>query len=223
MQSVFKRYLISFFTLPSFIFSAQSLAGGFQLWEQNAAGIGDYHSGAAAEADTAATAFYNPAGVIRLKHQQISFGAAVIPFNISYTGSAGSKTVLNAPGNTFNIVPNFQYAIPFAQRWAFAFGVTTPFGLSTDYPDVKYVNTLATETKLKTINLNPSMAYALNKYLSLALGFDVMYGSADYDSDVFSPLTSDLSGWNCGYNAGLLLQFSSRTRLGLSYRSAITI
>ncbi len=218
-----KRYFFSLVATSAVVFSAQSFAGGFQLWEQNAAGIGDYHAGAAAEADIAATAFYNPAGVTRLKHQQVSFGATLIPVEIEFTGTASGNPVTNAPGDTTNIVPNFQYALPFANRWAFAFGVTTPFGLSTHYPDVQYVNFLATKTQLQTINFNPSIAYAFNRYVSLGVGFDELYGSAIYNADVFLPIKTDLSGWSEGYNAGLLVQFTPETRMGLSYRSAITV
>jgi long-chain fatty acid transport protein len=39
-----------------------TLAGGFQLWEQDGASIGNYHAGRAASAEDASTAYYNPAG-----------------------------------------------------------------------------------------------------------------------------------------------------------------
>ncbi|OGT43812.1 MAG: hypothetical protein A3F13_01520 [Gammaproteobacteria bacterium RIFCSPHIGHO2_12_FULL_40_19] len=223
LSAYLKRYITSILTASAVIFSAQSLAGGFQLWEQDAAGVGDYHAGAAAEADSAATAFYNPAGVTRLKHQQISFGAALIGLETNFTGTANGVPVTSAAGDTTNIVPNFSYALPFANQWAFAFSVTSPFGLSTKYADVPFVNTLATKTELDTVNLNPSIAYAINQYLSVGVGLDVLYGNAIYNSDVFIPLKTDLSGWNAGYNAGLLVQFTPATRAGISYRSAITV
>lgn len=218
-----RRYIVSVLTASAVIFSAQSLAGGFQLWEQDASDIGNYHSGAAAEADSAATAFYNPAGVTRLKHQQMSFGAALIGLELNFSGTAGGVPVTNAAGDTSNIVPNFAYALPFAKQWAFAFSVTSPFGLATKYPDASFVNTLATKTQLTALNLNPSIAYAINQYLSVGVGLDVLYGEAIYNSDVFVPLKSDLSGWDAGYNAGLLLQFTPTTRAGISYRSGITV
>lgn len=219
----FKKYLVSVVAVFAVIFSAQTFAGGFQLWEQDAAGIGDYHAGAATDANSAATVFYNAAAATRLKHQQISIGGTYIALKTSFTGTAGGSAVSNASGDTANLVPNFAYALPFAHRWAFAFTVTTPFGLATKYDDVAPVNFLATKTQLQTINLNPSIAYQLNHCLSFGVGFDVMYGSAIYDADVFGPITDDLSGWGYGYNAGLLAQITKKTRLGLSYRSGITI
>ncbi|EKD78004.1 MAG: long-chain fatty acid transport protein, partial [uncultured bacterium] len=36
-------------------------------------------------------------------------------------------------------------------------------------------------------------------------------------------LTNQLTGWGYGYNAGVLVQFTPETRMGLSYRSPITV
>ena len=231
-------------SLSGALISPAIFAGAFQLWEQDSGGVGNYHSGAAAEANTAANVFYNPAGASRLKHQQISFGAALIPLQMKYTGTVSTTTttyitlfnvpqppttstavdqVSNAAGDTANIVPNFSYALPLSKDWVFALSATTPFGLETDYPNISPVNSLATKTQLRTINLNPSIAYQVNRYLSLGVGFDELYGQAIYDSNALEPLRTDLDGWNCGYNAGLLWQFTKATRVGISYRSAITV
>lgn len=225
-----KRYLLSIFAVSTFIFSANVFAGAFQLWEQNAEGVGDYHAGAAAETDSAASIFYNAAIAAKIKHQQISFGGALIGLTANFSGNAypagypgPSFSINDAPGDTSNIVPNFAYVLPFAKRWAFALSATSPFGLSSDYPDQSYVNLLATKTQLQTINLNPSIAYQINRIFSLGVGFDALYGSADYDADVFQPITDDLTGWAYGYNAGVLAQITRKTRVGLSYRSSLTI
>lgn len=222
----------------AFALTGSAVAGGFQLWEQDASGIGNYHAGAAAEANSAGTEYYNPAGMTRLKHPQVSLGASFIDIKVRYTGQVIANfptfslplgVVRNQSGDTFNLVPNLHLVIPFHSRWAFGFGVTTPFGLETDYPDANAgpfspsVNKLATKTELQTINVNPSIAYQVNKYLSLAAGFDVLYGKANYDSDFFYPLNTHLTGWDCGYNLGALLQFVSGTRVGVSYRSEIKV
>ncbi|MCX7125617.1 MAG: outer membrane protein transport protein [Gammaproteobacteria bacterium] len=153
--------------------------------------------------------------------------------DVDYTGSATvdifgfpyTQPVDNASGDTLNAVPNFQYALPLPKGFAFSFGVTTPFGLSTNYNDVSPINLLATETQLETVNLNPGLAYEINRYLSIGAGFDALYGSAIYDTNTYTGdlVTNDLTGWNYGYNVGALVQFTPETRAGLSYRSAITV
>ena len=176
-----KRYLTSVLTASTLIFSAQTFAGAFQLWEESASSLGDYHAGAAAEANNASTVFYNPAGMSRIKHQQVSFGAVFIDLNVNFNGNVTSALTYpnttptdpgGASGDTFNIVPNFHYVLPLNNRWAFGLEETTPFGLATQYTDnatSSYVGMLATKTELQTMNLNPSLSYAINKYLSVIL------------------------------------------------------
>ena len=53
-------------TLPALIliaFSGTASAAAFQLWEQNASGLGTAYAGSAAVADNASTVFFNPAGM----------------------------------------------------------------------------------------------------------------------------------------------------------------
>ncbi len=232
------RHLRFYIASAVFAFSAQSYAGAFQLWEESASSMGDYHAGAAAEANNASTVFYNPAGMVRIKHQQVSIGAALIDLKVRYDGGVfqnvggtivqTGQTTAAIPGDTANIVPNFHYVLPLNDHWRFGLEETTPFGLSTNYTDfnsaVDNVEDLATKTELQTVNLNPSLSYLVNRYLSLGAGFDAMNGQATYNNfGILAPLKNKLDGWGYGYNAGMLLQFTPETRLGLSYRSAITI
>ena len=232
------RHLRFYIASAVFAFSAQSFAGAFQLWEESASSMGDYHAGAAAEANNASTVFYNPAGMVRIKHQQVSIGAALIDLKVRYDGGVfqnvggvivpNGQTTASIPGDTANIVPNFHYVLPLNEHWQFGLEETTPFGLSTNYTDfnslVDNVRDLATKTELQTVNLNPSLSYLINRYVSVGAGFDAMNGQATYNNfGILAPLKNKLDGWGYGYNAGLLFQFTPETRLGLSYRSAVTI
>ena len=53
------------------ILSSHAMASGFQLFEQDAASVGNFHAGYAAAVFDASTAFYNPAGLSRFKEQQL--------------------------------------------------------------------------------------------------------------------------------------------------------
>lgn len=228
-----KRYIYSVITL-SIVNSASTFAGAFQLWEESAASLGDYHAGAAAEANNASTIFYNPAGMSRIKHPQVSLGVVFIPVevrfegNVSLNGSVLNTATSKASGDVFVIVPNFHFVYPISNRWAIGFEETTPFGLMTKYkdpdPNNDFVNYLATTTELQTINLNPSVSYRVNRHLSLGVGFDALRGDATYNSVMLnSPLHNQLIGWGYGYNAGILWEFTPSTRAGMSYRSSIII
>ncbi len=56
-----------------FLSSTALMASGFQTWQQSGKSYGDGAAGAAAEANDATTAFYNPAGLVKIKHQDAAF------------------------------------------------------------------------------------------------------------------------------------------------------
>lgn len=234
------RSLVAAAILGAFV--SNGYAGAFQVWEESAAGTGDYHAGGAAEADDASTEFYNPAGMTRLTQPQVSFGVAYIPLDVSYNGNVYTSTYKAflpfsdfipdpipttngyVSGSTKNWVPNFHFVYPVNNTVALGFGVTAPFGLKTDYPQIDPIDQAATLTKLYTINYNPNIAFQINQYLSLGFGFDALYGTANYNQavgDSTGSLTNDLSDWGYGWNIGALYQFTPSTRVGVSYRSEI--
>lgn len=240
-----KLALMGAFTAMS-VASTSAMAAGFQLYEESAAGTGDYHAGYAAEADDASTEFYNPAGMVRLKHTEASAGAVLIPLDANFKGTVtqmlgtpptpfGSAATDWVSGSTTNFIPNIHLVMPFKERWAVGFGVTVPFGLATNYPAGGTSSYGATVTRLEAINFNPNIAFAVTDKFSLAAGVDVVYGTASYDQNValmspFSPppytnwlFTNSLSDTAVGWNAGLLYQFTPKTRIGLSYRSHVNL
>lgn len=228
---------------------ASSFAGAtaFQLWEQDAAGIGDYHASAAVDTDNTGIEFYNPAGMVFMKRQtpQMSFGVTYIPLDVAFKGEVTVKNT-QLPiihhttqvrdwvhGDTQNLVPNFHLIYPLSPKWALGFGVTTPFGLATSYPFLPPLDEVATKTQLRTINANPSIAYRVNNWLGIGFGFDIQHASADFDGavphvyDTIEKLfhTQDKSHFSdiaLGWNAGVYINASKQTQLGISYRSAVT-
>lgn len=225
-SALFNLSIVSFAILAS----SSCYASAFQIWEQSAFGTGDYHSGAAAEADDASLEFYNPAQITELKHQQISTGGVLIPVKINFNGTVNG---LDASGKSdiLNVVPNFHYVAPITQRLYFAFGLTTPFGLQTNYgSDDAVMASAATKTQLLTLNTNPSLAYKITDWMSVATGFDLLYGLAAYNNlpDVDTPFKNKLTGWGAGYNMGVFFKFNMlhlpyKTQLGASFRSKIRV
>ena len=58
--------------------SSQAMAAGFALNEQSISGMGTSFAGRSSSADDATTLFGNPAGMSRLKREEVSFGMAAI-------------------------------------------------------------------------------------------------------------------------------------------------
>lgn len=215
---------------------SSSFATGFQLWEQDAAGIGDYHAGAAVDTGNTGIEFYNPGGMVFMKRKgpQISTGFAYIPLNVAFKGETNQdggyiqKTQGWVDGSTHNIVPNLHAIYPLAPHWALGFGITTPFGLATKYPEINPLAQAATRTQLKTININPSLAYQVNSWLGIGAGIDAQYATADFDqaAPIISNLnirrdTNHLTSLAWGWNVGAYIKASKNIQLGASYRSKI--
>jgi long-chain fatty acid transport protein len=107
-------------------------------------------------------------------------------------------------------------------------GVNSPFGLSIDY-DSGWVGRFQTvKSELKTINVNPAIAYRINAVVALGAGIDYQTinskltrqlvlapnteGTQTFDSD-------NASAW--GWNAGALFRIGPVARVGVSYRASI--
>lgn len=214
-------------------------ASAFQLYEQDGAGVGDYHAGGAASADTASTEWYNPAGMIRLKHQQLSIGGTIINTNIPFSGTVETNTVnpgapvtVNAQGGGFNFVPNMHYVAPINDDIAVGFGINVPFGLKTDYGAGTNLRYVATLTKIQAIDITPAIAFRLNRVISLGIGLDFAYVQGEFNQVAGlaagpNPAANDTTSvnkghdWGKGAHFGLLAQFTPSTRFGLAYHTQI--
>ncbi len=169
-----------------------AVASGFQIFEENGVGSGDYNAGGAAIADDASTIFFNPAGLTRIDRQQLVVGADGIFANSEFNGSNTWNTnVLNplqpkptpllpsftqtgeASGGKDAIVPSFYYSIPLNPAVVFGIGVTAPFGLATQYSDNSIAAYTATESQLSVIDYMPAVGVKLTDQWSLGAGADI--------------------------------------------------
>jgi long-subunit fatty acid transport protein len=122
-------------------------------------------------------------------------------------------------------VPNAYFAIHLAPDVHLGVGVNAPFGLKTEYdPDWKG-RTQAIESEIKTININPSIAWKASESLSLGAGLSLQYAEATLSHFVngagIATVHGDDYGW--GFNLGLLWQPSAATRVGLAFRYSVGV
>lgn len=241
------RYTAAALTL----ISTNVSAAGFALMEQSVSGLGRAFSGSAVVAEDATTIFFNPAGLSYLQHSELTAGLHYIAPRVEYNGDSTftplSSSISGGDGgdaanNAF--VPNFYYAHRINDKYTAGIGVNSPYGLVTDYADDWKGRYQALESNLRTININPSLAFKANDKLSLGFGINLQYidlklsKAIDFGSACFlagagscaSPTNPALDGkaklnaddWSWGYNLGLIYQFDEKTRAGISYRSKIS-
>jgi long-chain fatty acid transport protein len=132
-------------------------------------------------------------------------------------------------------VPFFHFVTPLVPDLWFGLSIAAPFGLKTTYPETSYLRYSATLTELQTIDISPSLGWAVTNRLSVGLGFDPQYSLAKLNNVVSSPVlaailgepvnaldttsTNKGHGWGYGWHGGLLYNFDSNTRIGVNYHS----
>lgn len=198
-------------------------AAGFALVEQNASGLGNAYAGQAASAQDASTIFFNPAGMTLLPDRQVVMAGHLIKPQEEFNGSSniGGGDGGDAGGLAF--VPNAYLAYRLTPDIHVGLGMNAPFGLKTEYESSWAGRTQGIKSELKTINLNPSIAWKATEALSLGAGFSIQYAKATLTNQagVLGPLEveGDDIGW--GFNLGALWKLSDATRIGLAYRSEV--
>ncbi|MGB0128013.1 MAG: outer membrane protein transport protein [Rhodocyclaceae bacterium] len=213
-------------------FAGHAGASGFQLLEQNASGLGNSYAGSAAVADNASTIYFNPAGMTQLQAREVSLGInAVKPsFKFNNGNSAtGGLSGDGGDGGDWAFVPNAYLSWALNKDLYVGLGIGAPFGLVTEYENPWVGAAHSRKFEIKTININPSIAYRVNDKVSLGVGLNWQKLEAEYIRTVGiasaglrgSTATMELDDSAWGWNIGALFNVSPTTKVGVSYRSAI--
>lgn len=213
--------------------AGQATASGFQLMEQNASGLGNAYAGQAAAAENASTLFFNSAGMTRLQGRQVSGAIHLIrpssEFNNSGTSTAPGA--LTSPGGNggdsggWAAVPNAYLSWQIDPKWWLGVGISVPFGLGIEYDQGWVGRFQVQKAGIKTIDINPNVAYKLSEAVSLGAGISFQHAEVKIDRSAFvgteARSTLRLEDNSIGYNLGAMFNLSPATRIGLSYRSSI--
>ena len=219
-------------------------AAAFQLKEDSAVGLGTAFAGAGSAANTPATVSNNPAGMTQLPGLQVALGSSVIVPSATFRGSAVNAFgrpiagVDNSDAGNVAFVPYGFATYKVTPELAVGLALTSPYGLVTTYSPNFVGRYQADKTDLRTININPSIAYQVLPWLSVGAGVSAQYGRAVFETFVNSSTvaTSALGrpvalpdgyfrlggdSWAFGYNFGVLIQPGPHTNIGLTYRSRV--
>jgi long-chain fatty acid transport protein len=203
-----------------------ALAGG-PVHGARAAGMG---TAFVAVADDPSAILYNPAGIAQIKGNNIYAGNSIlIPFT-SYKDPLGNKE-----DTEFQVFfpPHFFQTFNLKQKdFVFGVGFYSPFGVGgRKWSGTGLVRYFSTESWIATFTVNPTVAYQLTPSVSIAAGVDYMkaFNNADRaidqslvgSGDGLLKIEADGDGW--GYNLGVLFKLSDRFRIGLAYRSSISV
>src|SRR5512136_695884 len=214
---------------------ASSFGAGFALFEHGARAVA-LGGAFGATADDPTAIYYNPAGIAFLPGTQIAAGVYFITENVTFDGANPY------PGAAYSVDMKKQIFFPahlfltgkLSQNLSWGFGVFTPFGLGTWWPDDYAGKYIAKRTDLKTYDLNPVLAYRFSDSLSMAVGFDYLLSDVDLTRSigVINPYTQQVAEVGQvhldatvhagqGWNAALLAKLGGGVSFGASYRSKI--
>jgi long-chain fatty acid transport protein len=207
--------------------ASQTIAGGFALSEQSVSSMGTAFAGRSSSAEDATTVASNPAGMARLKREQISAGAVLIDAKTDISHANG---VLNGSNDGDMVplvaVPLGFYVKPIDENWSFGLGVYVPFGLTTDYESNFQGRLEGKKSHVQVITVQPTVSYRFNDHLSVGFGPTINRINGELTSAVPSPLGEakvKVKGDDTavGYNVGVLYEFTPQTRAGLTYHSKV--
>ncbi|NBA97778.1 OmpP1/FadL family transporter [Pseudomonas sp. R5(2019)] len=213
--------------------STQLFASGYALNEQSISGMGTGFAGRSSSADDASTVYGNPAGMSFLKREQATVGAAAI---IARSDIEGSGT--NAIGQPINgstdgdmvpvvAVPMGYYVKPVDEHLTVGIDMYAPFGLVTDYERGFAGRYWGDKSKVEVITLQPTIAWRFNDVVSIGIGPTINKIKGELGSSTFGGAAGDgrvkIKGDDTavGFNAGVMVQATDATRIGLTYHSRV--
>ena len=214
--------------------TADAAASGFALIEDSASGLGNAYAGAAAIAEDAGTNYYNPAGLTRLKGRQLGLVLHLIHSSVNFADGGSVAAAGRSGGDnggdagTLAPVPNFYYAMDAGDKLKFGLGINTPFGLKTEYDPTWIGRFQAIKSEIKSVNINPSLAYKLNDTVSLGAGVSAQHvevtltRAVNFGADGEGAVNISGDDWGYGYDVGALFELSPAARIGIAYRSSIS-
>ncbi len=217
-----------------FASSVVASAAGYQVGEQGASNMGTALAGATVNANADATsAFWNASAVesIGLKVGETRADAAIFAIiptlgltfdDNAHAGYGGQKMDGDCSENAY--IPQMFVVHRFTENIYGTLSITAPWGLASDYDKQWIGNTMGTHSYLFTTDINPSIAYKVNDWLTVAGGVSAQYGYCRLTSMLpmnMGRLKMSGDDWSVGGNIGFTIKYAEGGRIGFQWRSAV--
>jgi long-chain fatty acid transport protein len=150
-------------------------------------------------------------------------------FDFTSAGPPPAGSTYNALGEGGNAgsgswVPALYGKMALSPRLSAGLAINAPFGLKTQWDSPWAGMFHAVRSEVKSLNINPAIGFTVGEHLSLGAGVSYERLEATLTNGVTLTAQGRLKGddWAYGWNVGALVDFGQGTRLGLTYRSAIS-
>ncbi|RVT92377.1 OmpP1/FadL family transporter [Sphingomonas crocodyli] len=221
--------------------AASANAAGFYLQEQSTKAVGRAFSGEAAD-QGAESLWWNPAAIAGNATSSAYVSAAAI---LPSSKVRNVNTLIRRPTNATpvpitgnqvsedpikkGVLPSGGVAYKLNDQWAVGLAITSPFSFATNYEANSWARYTADKTKLTTIDIQPTIAFAPSPMIGLGFGINIEHSDATL-SNALPNVSATLpdgqqtlkgKGWDFGWSAGVQLHPTDTIDLGLSYKSSI--
>ena len=203
------------------------LAGGFQINEHGAKAMAMGGAFTAIANDPSAI-YWNAAGMTQLRGTNFLLGTALISPKSTFRGVTPDVGINYMKSNVF--FPSHLFIThSFTNSFSAGIGITTPFGLGTEWEDDWVGRYLAVKTQLTTFWVPITLAYNILDNLSVSGGF--VYSFADvlitrknsqspFEGDAYVELEGNEHS-AFGYTFGLMFKPIKEVSIGATFRSKI--
>ncbi|SUO93395.1 OmpP1/FadL family transporter [Suttonella ornithocola] len=227
----------------------QVWASGYNFGTQSVSSMSTADA-SAAEALDPSVIYYNPAGLTHLPSLQISANLIIADPTVHYKNAAGynvdrSPILGSTSGNVtknITLVPHAYLSYQISPSITAGLGLYVPFGANTKYQEDSVLRYSINRTELKTIDINPTIAFKISPEHSIGIGLIAQYADAKLHKYAnFSPAVNQklppqmqlsngaadgvakfgADDWGFGFNLGWDWDVNENLRVGASYRSPI--
>ncbi len=214
--------------------ASTAFSGGYRVALQGQKATGMGHVGVAMT-DSSEVVFFNPAGMVYLESKaDISAGVTLINSVGKYQNEE-TGTVAETD-NPIGTPINLYFSRKYSDQIAYGLGIYTPYGNTVKWEKNWAGSHLLNEISLKTIYVQPTISYKIDDKYSVGFGINYVNGSVELNRNLSSsPLlvgsdgersnvtinAEGISSW--GYNIGFLAKPIDKLRVGISYRSKVTM
>lgn len=201
---------------------------GFAIFTQGASALGQADS-VIAHTDSPSSVFFNPALINKLEGTHIESGTTFIfpsrEFKSDLTGETAETEDKMFYPSTLYVTHKFN------EKISAGLGIFTPFGLATNWEDDWEGRYIATQSDMRTFNINPVVSYQILPNVAFAAGLDVLLLDTTLEKkinlsgfglpDANQKFNGD--GTGLGYNLGVSYDINEDISFGASYRSEIKV
>jgi len=218
--------------------TGQAEAGGFEIYNQGARAMG-FAGAYVAQAYDPSAIYFNAAGIGMLRGTHLYLSAGFGSMNTDFTGEGPYPPVgtLETTDGGLGVLPSIYFTTQVADDWVVGLGFYTQFGTRAvwENPDEFTGRYICTDCRIRSRNLNPTVAYKIEDRLTIGAGLNILFSSFDHQqrlvadpnpfpepTDVAELTIASATDTSFGWNAGILASPSENFSIGLHYRSKVS-